>query len=53
MTLRSIMKKNRWDVPILIDSPLSVKQFKIYADEHPELWEEVNSSRTRLCSEWN
>lgn len=53
MTLRSIMKKNGWDVPILIDSPLSVKQFKIYADEHPELWEEVNSSRTRLCSEWN
>ena len=53
MTLRSIMKKNEWDVPILIDSPLSVKQFKIYADEHPELWEEVNSSRTRLCSEWN
>ena len=53
MTLRSIMKKNEWDVPILIDSPLSVKQFKIYADEHPELWEEVNSSRTRLCSEWS
>lgn len=53
MTLRSIMKKNGWDVPILIDSPLSVKQFKIYADEHPELWKEVNSSRTRLCSEWN
>ena len=53
MTLRSIMKKNGWDVPTLIDSPLSVKQFKIYADEHPELWEEVNSSRTRLCSEWN
>ena len=53
MTLRSIMKKNGWDVPILIDSPLSVKQFKIYADEHPELWEEVNSSRTRLCSEWS
>ena len=53
MTLRSIMKKNEWDVPILIDSPLSVKQFKIYANEHPELWEEVNSSRTRLCSEWS
>ena len=53
ITLRSIMKKNGWDVPILIDSPLSVKQFKIYADEHPELWEEVNSSRTRLCSEWS
>ena len=53
MTLRSIMKKNEWDVPILIDSPLSVKQFKIYADEHSELWEEVNSSRTCLCSEWS
>ena len=53
MTLRSIMKKNEWDVPILIDSPLSVKQFRIYADEHTELWEEVNSSRTRLCSEWS
>lgn len=53
MTIRQIMKKNEWDIPILIDSPLSVKQFTIYANECPELWDEVHSSRTRLCSDYD
>lgn len=37
MTLREIMKENNWDIPILIDSPLSVKQFTLYGNECPEL----------------
>lgn len=53
MIIRDVMKKNGWDIPILIDSPLAVKQFKVYARDNPELMEEVEKSRTRLCVEWN
>ena len=53
MTIREVMKQHEWDIPILIDSPLAVKQFKIYAKDNPKLMEEVERSRTRLCVDWS
>lgn len=52
MIINDILKQNHWDVPILIDSPLSVKQFNIYASESCILSEEAENARLRLCSEY-
>jgi hypothetical protein len=37
MIIRGILKQHNWDIPVIIDSPLAVKQFKIYGAECPEL----------------
>ena len=52
MVLREILERKGWDIPILIDSPLSVKQFNIYKNEELILEEELAKSRTYLCSDY-
>ena len=37
MIIKEILQKHNWNVPIVIDSPLAVKQFKVYGAECPEL----------------
>lgn len=51
MVVRQILHDNDWeDIPIIIDSPLAVKQIQVYGLENPELLENIHNDNTKLIS---